>query len=212
MPAPMSRSSQARVTVFALAGAVAGVVPLPIVPRRILRAIRGAMAHDVCAQHALALTSEARDVLAEPGGERPTLARDALAYVAGRALARLNPYATVLNPLRTAIETLAFGRLLERYLTKYRAASKRGRIVRIDGEEALEIRRLLDRALMRAIQPGLVSEADPAMEAPEDYRGSVQKAVDSAMITAARLPEIIATRLDSALDAVATGMRDGEHA
>jgi hypothetical protein len=206
--------SQARVTVFAMAGALTGIVPLPIVPRRILRAIRGAMAHDVCSQHGLALTAEARDVLAEPaaGGEKPTLTRDAIAYVASRALVRLGrfaPYAAVLTPVRTAFDTLAFGRLLDRYLEKYRPGSQRGRVVRIDGEEAQQIRRLLDRATQRAIRPGVQAHAELGPGAPEDYRNTFERAVDTAMITAARLPEWLASRLDASLDEVMSGERDG---
>jgi len=206
--------TQARVTVFAMAGALTGVVPLPIVPRRILRAIRGAMAHDVCAGHGLALTADARDILAEPtaGGTRPTLTKDAVAYMATRALARLTPYASIFNPVRTAFDTLAFGRLLDRYLEKFRPASARGRVVRIDGEEAQTIRRLLDHATSRAIRPGLNATAELPAGAPEDYRNPVEKAIDTAMITAARLPEWLAARLDSALDEVMAGHRDGEAA
>lgn len=210
----MPRSTQARVTVFAIAGAIAGIVPLPILPRRILRQIRGAMAYDVCAQHGLALTTEARDVLAEPtaGGHRPGISKDALTYVATRALARLGPYATIVGPVRSAFETLAFGRLLDRYLEKFRGQGSRGRVVRIDGEEAHRIRDVLDRATMRVIKPGLVTGEAVIQEPPEDYRDSVEKWVDTVMINAARLPEWIATRLDAALDDVMRGMSDGEGA
>ncbi len=206
----MSRS-QARVTVFALAGALAGVVPLPIVPRRIVRTLRGAMAHDVAAQHGLALTSEAREILSEPtqGGQATPISKDALAWAAGRALAKLSPYARVLTPVKVALETAAFGRLFDRYLERFRSSGPRGRVVRIDGEEALAIRRLLDRAVDRAIRPGLAAEGAIAGEPPEDYRGPVQRAIDTAMITAARMPEWIADRLDAALDAVMASERDG---
>lgn len=196
-------SSNARITVFAMAAAATGVVPLPILPRRILRTIRGAMAHDVCSQHGLALTAEARDVLAEPhsGGTAPGMTKDAIAYVAGRVLSRLGgPYTMLLSPVRAAYETLAFGRLLDRYLEKYRAGTSRGRVVRIDGEEAMDIRRTLDRATQRVIRPGLDSTAQLAVEPPEDYRGSIEKAIDTGLITAARMPEWVASRLDSALD------------
>jgi uncharacterized protein (DUF697 family) len=198
-------SSNARVTVFAMAAAVTGVVPLPIIPRRILRTIRGAMAYDLCSQHGLALTAEARDILSEPhaGGMPVGMTKDAIAFFAGRALSRLGgPYTMLLSPVRAAYETLAFGRLLDRYLEKYRSGSSRGRIVRIDGEEALTIRQLLDRAAMRVIRPGLDSTTALAAEPPEDYRGTIDKALDTAMITAARMPEWVASRLDAALDDV----------
>lgn len=194
--------ANARVTVFAMAAAVTGVVPLPIIPRRILRTIRGSMAFDICSQHGLALTAEARDVLAEPGagGLPPGMTKDALAFLATRVLSRLTPYTTLLAPVRTAYETLAFGRLLDRYLEKYRSSGSRGRIVRIDGEEAMEIRRILDRAAERVIRPGLAATTALAAEPPEDYRGTIEKAIDTAMITAARMPEWLTTRLDAALD------------
>lgn len=194
---------------FAFAGALVGVVPVPILPRRMLRAIRGAMAHDVCTQHGLAITGEARDIFAEPspGGHAPGLAKDALAFVAGRALARIGPYGTILAPVRTAFDTLAFGRLLDRYFEKYRPSGPRGRIVRVDGEEAAEIRRVLDHASARVIRPGLETKAELAGEPPEDYRGTFEKAIDSAMITAARLPEWLTSRLDAALDDVMKGTR-----
>jgi len=204
----MPPRSNARVTVFAMVAAAAGAVPLPILPRRILRTIRGAMAHDLCSQHGLALTAEARDALAEPhaGGLPPGMGKDALAFVAGRMLSRFGgPYTMLLSPVRTAFETLAFGRLLDRYLDKYRSSGARGRIVRIDGEEALEIRRVLDRATQRVIRPGLAATAELASEPPEDYRGSIEKAIDTAMITAARMPEWVSSRLDAALDDI---MRD----
>jgi uncharacterized protein (DUF697 family) len=208
----MSRSTQARITVFALAGALAGIVPLPVVPRRIVRAIRGAMAFDVSSAHGLALTPEAREILSETSaaGFAPPLAKDALAWVARKALARFGPYATAVAPVKVALETAAFGRLFERYLTKYRAAGPRGRVVRIDGEEALAIRRVLDRAVERAIRPGLPADAEGLVDPPEDHRGSLQRTIDTAMINAARLPEWIATRLDAALDDVMSAMRDGD--
>lgn len=205
-------SSQARVAVFAAVSAIAGVVPLPILPRRILRAIRGAMAHDICSQRGLALTAEAREVFAEPtaAGVRPTLAKDALAYFATRALARASRYATIVAPVRTAYETLAFGRLLDRYLDRYRPSGARGRVVRIDGDEALAIRRVLDRATLRVIRPGLAGEGQVVTEAPEDYRSTLERTLDNAMITAARLPEWVSTRLDAALDDIMAQMPGGE--
>jgi hypothetical protein len=203
--------SKARVTVFAIAGALTGVVPLPVVPRRILKRLRGAMAHDVCAGHGLALTTEAREVFAEPsaGGSKPGLGRDAIKWVASRALARVGPYATLVGPVRTAFETLAFGRLLDRYLEKYRSGGLRGHVVRVDGDEARRVREVLDRATMRVIRPGLAAGEAMIPDPPEDYRDSLEKAIDTALIAAARLPEWIAARLDSALDDVMREARDG---
>jgi uncharacterized protein (DUF697 family) len=197
-------AARARVTVFAAAAAIAGIVPLPIIPRRMLRQIRGAMAHDVCTQHGLALTAEARNIFAEPapGGVAPGLGKDAIAFVAARVLARFGPYGAIFSPVRTAFETLALGRLLDRYFDRYRASSARGRLIRIEADEALEIRGVLDQAVLRVIRPGLAGGAEMAGDPPEDYRGTFERTIDSAMITAARLPEWISSRLDAALDDV----------
>lgn len=200
----MPRSSQARVTVFAVAGAVAGIVPVPVLPRKIVGALRGAMAYDICAQHGLALTKEARDVLADPAepGEIPAVARDAVAYLAARLVRRLSPMATVVGPARTAFETLAFGRLLDRYLERHRAQGPSARIVRIDVDEARRLRKLLDRAAVRALMPGLARTRLLAPEPPEDHRSSLQRAMDGALLGAAGLPEIFGLRLDAAIDDV----------
>ena len=202
--------SQARVTVFALAGAIAGVVPLPLLPRPLLQSIRGAMAHDVGASHGLALTREAREVFAEPshGGHRPGFGKDAVAWVASRALSRLGPAATIVGPARTAFETLAFGRLFDRYLERFRSSGAHGRLVRIDGDEARRIREVLDKATTRVLKPGLVMETAIIPEPPEDYRDSIDRTLDDAMLAAARLPEWIASRLDAALDDVMRGARE----
>lgn len=200
-------------TVFAIAGALAGAIPLPVVPRRLLRAVRGALAHDVCSRHGLALTAEARSTFAEPGSakNRSPYTKDALAFIAARALARVGPYATAVAPLRSAVETVAFGRLLDRYLERHRPTTGRGRVVRIDGEEATAIRAVIDRAIARAIKPGLQADAEPAAEPPEDYRGGFEKAVDGVLVAAARLPEWIAARLDAALDRTVAGETGAGH-
>lgn len=200
----MPRSSQARVTVFAIAGAVAGVVPVPVLPRKIVGALRGAMAHDICAQYGLALTADAREVLADPSapGEIPAVARDAIVYFAGRLVRRLSPYATVVQPARTAFETLAFGRLLDRYLERHRGQGPNAGIVRIDAEEARRLRKLLDRAAVRAIMPGLARTHAMTADPPEDYRSSLQRALDGALLGAAGLPEVFGSRLDAAMDDV----------
>jgi hypothetical protein len=196
---------------YGVAGALASAVPIPIVPRRILRALRAAMAHDVCARHGLALTPDAREMLAEPtldkkGRRRGSIARDALAYVASRAMSKLGPLGVIYAPVRDGWETLAFGRLFDRYLDLYRTTAVR----RIDGEEAQVIRRWLDRASERAFDLALQDRSKgDALDAPEDYRGLVEKTLDGVIIGIARLPEMLARRLDNALDEIVRAERGG---
>ena len=191
-------------TVFAVAGAFAGVVPVPVLPRKIVEALRGAMAHDVCAQYGLALTADARDVLSDPAApsEIPAVARDAIVYFASRLVRRFSPYATIVTPARTAFETLAFGRLLDRYLERHRGHGPEAGVVRVDAEEARRLRKLVDRAAVRAIMPGLATTQALSAEPPEDYRSSLQRALDGALLSAASLPEAIGRRLDAAMDDV----------
>ena len=200
-----------RFALYGVAGALASAVPFPIVPRRILRALRAAMAHDVCARHGIALTPDARELLAEPtldrkGRRRGSIARDALAYVASRAMRRLGPLGVFYAPVRDGWETLAFGRLFDRYLDLHRASAVR----RIDGDEAQVIRRWLDRASERAFDFALQDRnAGEALEAPEDYRGLVEKTLDGVIIGIAKLPEVLARRLDVALDEIVRAERGG---
>jgi hypothetical protein len=180
------------------------VVPLPVVPRRIMRALRGALAHDVFARHGISLTHDAREILAEPDapGTKGSLGRDAFKWLARRTINRFAPLAAFYMPVRGGYDTLAFGRLLERYLEQYRPAGSRGRSLRVEAEEALAIRSIIERAAARAIELGLQDQAPEELAAPEDYRGTVQRAIDGMIISASKLPEIVGRRLDTALDEV----------
>ena len=208
MPPPLARPSSGgvggRFAVYAAAGALAGVVPLPVVPRRIMRALRGALAHDVFARHGLSLTHEAREILAEPdaAGKKGSLGRDAFKWIARRTIARFAPLAAFYQPVRGGYDTLAFGHLLERYLQHHRAESSHGRALRVEVEEAVIIRSILERAAARAIELGMQDHAPDELAAPEDYRGTVQRAIDGVLISASKLPELVARRLDTALDEV----------
>jgi len=206
---PSHHEPAGRVAVYAAAGALVGVVPVPIVPRRIMRAIRGAMAHDLCARHGLSLTREARDAFSEPTavGHPPSMTRDAIAYAAGAFLARMLPTVRMLLPVRNAYETMSFGRLLSRYLDRHRSSSQRGRMVRIEADEATAVRTLLDRAAMRVLRPGLSTGTELTVTAPEDHRTTIQRTVDFALIGAASMPEAIEDRLDAALDEIMDGHR-----
>ncbi len=209
---PSPHDPAGRVAFYAAAGALVGAVPLPVVPRRILRAIRGAMAHDICARHGLALTQEARETLSEPTavGFPPSFARDALAFAAGRVLARMMPGSGVLAPVRNGFDTLSFGRLLERYVSGYRPTSQRGRTLRVEADEALAIRAIIDRAALRVFRPGLETSTEMVPTAPEDHRTTTQRTLDFALIGAAKMPEALTARLDAALDAVMEAhLRDG---
>lgn len=168
------------------------------------------MAHDVCARRGIALTPDAREALAEPlltkRGRRGSIAREAVSYITTRAIRRLGALGVVYAPVRDGWETLAFGRLFDRYLELHRATPVR----RIDGDEAQLIRRWIDRASDRAFDLWRKKpEETQDLEAPEDYRGLVEKTLDGVIIGIARLPEVLAQRLDTSLDDVVRAERGG---
>ena len=195
-----------RVAVLAAASALTGALPIPIIPRRIRNAVRGALAHDLCAQYGIALSAEARHVLASPDTKTDATAmtKRAIGWAAARALARfpaVSPVIGALGPVRAAYDTLSFGRLLERYLDVHRPKGAHGATVRMDLEEAVRLRTAIDKAAIRVALPGLELGGE-MYEAPEDHRDAFERAFDTALIGASRLPEAAGARLDAALDEV----------
>jgi hypothetical protein len=206
--------AQGRIVVLAAASALGGAIPLPFVPRRIRIAVRGAIAHDLAAQHGLSISADARHALAaaEAEGESNGPMRRALGFIAGRALARVGvaaPLMMALGPARAAYETLAFGRLFEHYLRAHRRRSAHAEHRRIEADEARRVRRLIDRAALRVAMPGL-SATREGYEAPEELRDPVERAVDGVLIGLARLPEAAGARLDAALDEVFASATEAE--
>ncbi len=200
----------ARVALLAAASAFAGSLPIPVLPVRVVRALRGALAHDLLAQRGLVLTAEARDVFADPGwmpSRGRGLVRDTVQYLASRMFVRFAPLGSIAVPARTAYEVLAFGRLLERYVDLYRGKSEafgRGaRSLRVEREEAELVRSMIESAALKALAPGLQAELDPVREAPEDHRGMIDRFLDGAILGVTRLPDVVAFRLDAAFDQLA---------
>src|SRR5690606_2779544 len=100
---------------------VAGAIPIPILPERALRQLRGAIVHEVAARHGLSLSSDAREVLANPSSKdrmRDMLRRGAELF-AKRVLRRLGPLGPLSKVARTA-EVFALGLLFDRYLHQVR--------------------------------------------------------------------------------------------
>src|SRR5262245_21787390 len=95
-----------RLGVYTALGAAAGTVPLPWLPDAVAKRIRGALAQDIAARHGVSLTTEARQLLAEPearDGARGVLGQ-AVKFATGKVLARFTPLG-FLPPLRSAAQT-----------------------------------------------------------------------------------------------------------
>jgi len=182
---------------YAVLGAVAGSVPLPWIPDAFSRRVRGALAQDIAARHGLSITIEARDLLAEPAGtEGPRgLGAQAMRFVTRRVLGRLGPLAIV-PPIRSGLETFVLGHLFARYLDLFRTE----RAARIDVEEARELRRAIDRALVLAMSPEVHSHVDAAPRPAEEVRDTVTQVVDGVLMTFASAPEWMLRRIEAAFD------------
>jgi hypothetical protein len=186
-----------RVGTYAVLGAAAGSVPLPWLPDVIARRIRGALTQDIAARNGLSITLEARDLLAEPAGtEGPRgLGAQALRFATRRLLGRFGPLSFV-APIRSGLETFVLGHLFARYLERLRTE----RAARIDVEEARELRRAIDRALVLLVSPEVHSHVEAAPRPPEELRNTVTQVVDGALMTFASAPEWMLRRIEAAFD------------
>jgi plasmid stability protein len=194
-----------RLGVYAAFGAAAGALTFPWLSDGLLRRVRGALVHDVAARHGVSVTPEARSILADPLA--PGVARGVIAYaarflgakVAVRALGSFAPVGLIW-PLGGAIRTYVLGHLFDRYLQVVRVE----RAVRIDADEARQVREAVEKALVRALT--LESQPAPEPASIDDHRDPVTALVDAAFARAAGIPERLAQRLDSAFDeALRTG-------
>jgi hypothetical protein len=188
-----------RIGVYAAMGASVGAVPLPWLPASLAKRVRGALLNDIAVRHGVSLTPEARIALADPAGldaQRGWIeqgVRFVGVRLAARALTRLGPVAMVW-PLREAVRTFALGHLFDRYLATLRTE----RAVRIDVEEAKNVRRAIDGAFARAITlaPEPVEEPTPV----DDQRDAMTALLDGLFSLAAGVPDRLVRRLDLAFD------------
>ena len=197
---PVATPPSGRLAMLAVMAVASSAIPVPFVPDRVLKSIRGAVVQDVAARHGLSLTSDARALLAVPGsGSRSThLARKAIEVVAGQVLKRFGPFGAV-GAMTRAIEVYALGHLADRYVTRVRVAGP----IRIHGDEARLLRDLVDRAVVKAMSPSLALAASATGETPEDLRDEFTRWIDTILLTGAAVPGYVERRLESAFDAVA---------
>jgi hypothetical protein len=185
------------VSILAVVGLFAGALPLPIVPGRLLRRVRGATVHDIAARHGLTLTPEARARMAEPskGARRGAMLATA-AFLARRVVGRLGALG-VLPPLAAWLEIYALGLLFDRYLARTRSS----RTLRIDEAEAVAVRRAIDRAIRQTLSPSLeVKSTSHELVPSEELRDMTTRVIDGILLAAAALPSYLERRLESAFD------------
>jgi hypothetical protein len=185
-----------RLGAFTLLGAAAGSIPLPWLPGRLTRRVRGALVFDLAARRGLSLSPSARTILAEPNrserGSRAT--REAIRYLAVRMLGRFGPV-QFLSPFRAALGTFVLGHLFARYLaTRDESGS------RIEEDEALFVREIIDKALLHALTAAASGEHESFDPPTEDSRDEVTQAVDGVILATAGVPAWLVHRLEAAFD------------
>lgn len=182
---------------FAVLGAFVGTVPLPWVPDVLARRLRGALVQDVASRHGVVLSSDARQMLADPTATKAKRGplRQAFGFLSKKLLIRFGPLA-LLPPLRSALETYVLGYLFDRYLARVDRTDR----MRVDGEEARVVRQAIERAVLRVVSPegGLQW---PAMPLPrEESRDEITQALDGLLSATTTIPSWLLERLASAFD------------
>jgi hypothetical protein len=185
-----------RLGAFTLLAAATGSIPLPWVPSVLARRVRGALVQDIVARHGLSLSPGARDAFAEPDRREKSksVAQEAMRFLTTRVLGRLGPMG-IFPPVRSGLDTFVLGHLLSRYLVSRQEAS-----VRIHEEEAIALRRIIDRSLVHTLTAGIEGHPETFDPPPEDLRDEVTQAVDGVLIATATVPSWLVRRLDAAFD------------
>lgn len=201
-PTPSGRL--ALLTAYAFA---TSAIPIPFVPDRVLYRVRGAIVHDVASRHGLSLTSDARNLLADPSSEHRTRLVRAAEGVARQLLRRLRPL-SVVDTVSRGVEVYALGHLFDRYIREVRPTAT----VRVHLEEARRVRDVIDKAVIRAISPTLQPNQTMVPDSIEDLRDEFTRWVDAVLLTSATLPSYLERRLEAAFDQIVAetpGIRDG---
>jgi phosphate/sulfate permease len=171
--------------------------------------VRGAIAYDVARTHGLSLSKDARRILSMTDSQNPRRARilSLATWAASRVLRRIGPL-WVLSPTVSAIETFALGHLLDRYLEEARTHHS----IRIEAEEALRIRRIIEKSLIQTLSPDTVVPTEGRSGNPpgEDQRDDVTRLVDWALLSTASFPSYVLRRLDAAFDRVLRDLQNSE--
>ncbi|MBI4700661.1 MAG: hypothetical protein HY744_05775 [Deltaproteobacteria bacterium] len=195
-PAPPAAPS-GRLAMLSGMSLLVGLIPIPTVPDRVRRQVRGALAHDVLARRGISLTTDARAVLAAPNSpdRLRVLVRKAVEMLTRRLLRRLGPLAA-LSTVVSAFEIYALGHLLDRYARRHRTAGT----LRLQAPEARRVRAAVDRAVLRAFSPAVTPRRLARAEGAEDFRDELTRWLDGLVLRAALLPDYVQRRLEAAFD------------
>jgi hypothetical protein len=187
-----------RLAILAGLSLAASAIPVPFLPDRVVVQIRGAIVHDLAGRHGVSLTTEGRAALAETSAESPMkdLFKRGLGILSKTFVKKLSPL-TAFFTASSAVEVFALGHLFDRYLELHRGS----RSVRMSGEEARAVRKLIEGAVAKAFSPSLQAEALPSLPPVEDLRDEFTRWADTLLLAGAGLPSYLERRLNAAFDA-----------
>jgi uncharacterized protein (DUF697 family) len=188
-----------RLAVISGMSLMVGAIPIPFLPDRLVKQLRGAVVHEVVSRHGLSLSGDARDTLASTSTDKGMrkLLRKGMHFMLKRVIKRMGPLAP-LGAAASAVEVYALGHLLDRYLERVR---RRG-TVRVQQPEALRVRRAIDRATLRAFHPETVARPLLLRQGAEDLRDEFTRWVDTLLLSGATMPSYFIRRLEAAFDVV----------
>ncbi len=191
--------SSGKIAILAGLSLAASAIPVPFVPDRVVAQIRGAIAHDVASRHGVSLTTEARAVIAESSSDAPIrdLLKRGLGILSKTFVKRLSPLSAFFTA-SAAVEVFALGHLFDRYLELHRGSKS----VRMTGDEARAVRKLIESSVLRALSPTLQTEAMPLLPPVEDLRDEFTRWADTLLLAGAGLPAYLERRLNAAFDSM----------
>jgi len=189
---------------------MAGTIPIPFVPDRVLYQLRGAVAYEVASRNGLSLSSDARHALAVVHTTSFTrkMLRKGAELTAGAFLKRMGPLSRF-RGAAGALEVYALGYLLDRYMREVRPIGP----LRMQQAEALRIRKAIDQATRLACKPDTKPTPLLLGEGAEDLRDGFTRWIDSLLVGATTLPSYLERRLDAAFGEVliaSPSLRDGD--
>ena len=191
--------SSGKIAILAGLSLAASAIPVPFVPDRVVAQIRGAIAHDVASRHGVSLTTEARAAIAESSSDAPIrdLLKRGLGILSKTFVKKLSPLSAFFTA-SAAVEVFALGHLFDRYLELHRGSKS----VRMTGDEARAVRKLIEDSVLRALSPTLQTEAMPLLPPVEDLRDEFTRWADTLLLAGAGLPAYLERRLNAAFDSM----------
>ncbi|PIE06205.1 MAG: hypothetical protein CSA75_00760 [Sorangium cellulosum] len=191
---------------LSIMGAATNAIPFPFIPSKMVSNVRGAIAYEVARSHGLTITNNARRVLsiAHSTHSRKAQLVGLASWAARRIFRKTGPF-WMLSPAAAALETFALGHLLNRYFEE----ARKNHSVRVECDEALRIRRIIDITLQQTLSPDLVVPKGYRPDNPpgEDPREDITKLLDWALLSTASLPFYLLRRLDASFERVVADLK-----